>query len=64
MLIAFLIRDEEDWKRWREGVVSVQGKAVVSVSDEEPTLHGTPRAAAIDEVESFDDDDEYGDGSS
>lgn len=58
MLIAFLIQDEEDWRAWKEGVVSVQGKAVVSVAQEEPMLHGTPREAAIDEVESLDDEEE------
>lgn len=59
MLIGFLIRDENDWHRWREGVQSVQGKLVIHVADKNPTLLGLggERDAAIDEVESFDEDD-------
>lgn len=57
MLIAFLIHDEADFKHWKEGVISVQGKAIVHVSQSEPKPPGTvPREAAIDEVESFDED--------
>ena len=59
MLIAFLIRDEEDWKNWRRAIESVEEKAVVHVADKDPLLHGlgTEREGAIDEVETFDDDD-------
>lgn len=60
MLIAFLIRDENDWKNWRQAVQEVQGKAVVHVADRDPMLHGldTEREGAIDEVETFDDEDD------
>lgn len=60
MLIAFLIRDENDWKEWRQSVQEVQGKAVIHVADKEPPLRGlgTEREGAIDEVETFDDDDD------
>ena len=60
MLIAFLIRDENDWKDWRRAVQEVQGKAVVHVADTDPVLHGlgTERDGAIDEVETFDDEDD------
>ncbi|KAK6582611.1 hypothetical protein PZA11_005019 [Diplocarpon coronariae] len=60
MLIAFLIRDENDWKQWRREVQEVQGKAVIHVADKEPTQQGlgTEREGAIDEVETFDDDDD------
>ena len=63
MLIAFLIRDLEDWKAWRRNMDSVQGKAVVHVSDREPTLPGetVERRSAVDEVEILDTEDE-GDG--
>ncbi|KUJ10593.1 putative cysteine protease atg4 [Mollisia scopiformis] len=57
MLIAFLIRDENDWKDWRRAVQEVQGKAVIHVADREPAL-STERDGAIDEVETFDDDDD------
>ena len=60
MLIAFLIRDENDWRAWRQAVQEVQGKAVVHVADKDPLLHtmGTEREGAIDEVETFDDEDD------
>lgn len=59
MLIAFLIRDEDDWNSWRRNVESVQGKAVIHVANKNPTLRGVSgeRDSAIDEVESVDDDD-------
>ena len=62
MLIAFLIRDETDWLRWKETVGNTQGKAVIHVEDTEAALHGhsTERRSAVDEVETF--DDEEGDG--
>lgn len=60
MLIAFLIRDENDWREWRRAVQEVQGKAVVHVAEKDPALYniGTEREGAIDEVETFDDEDE------
>jgi cysteine protease ATG4 len=60
MLIAFLIHDENDWKNWRQAIQEVQGKAVVHVADKDPMLHGleTEREGAIDEVETFDDEDD------
>ncbi|KAM3069925.1 Cysteine protease atg4 [Clarireedia jacksonii] len=60
MLIAFLIKDENDWKEWRRAVKEVQGKGVIHVADKDPALYGLgeEREGAIDEVESFDDDDE------
>jgi cysteine protease ATG4 len=60
MLLAFLIRNEEDWKAWRRSVSQVSGKAVIHVADVEPALHGhgVEREGAVDEVETFDDDDD------
>lgn len=60
MLIAFLIRDEDDWKKWRRAVQEVQGKAVIHVADTDPALYGhdVEREGAIDDVESFDDEDD------
>ena len=59
MLIAFLIRDEEDWRAWRRSVNSVQGKAIINIADRAPSLSwlGPERQGAVDEVETFDDDD-------
>lgn len=60
MLIAFLIRDEPDWRSWRRSVTEFHGKPIVHIADQEPVLHGqgVEREGAIDEVETFDDDDE------
>ncbi|PSN62914.1 autophagy-related protein-like protein 4 [Corynespora cassiicola Philippines] len=62
MLIAFLIRDEDDFEQWKEGVVSVQGKCIVHVSKSEPQPRGVEREDAVDEVESFDERDDDDDG--
>ncbi|KAF2201900.1 putative cysteine protease ATG4 [Delitschia confertaspora ATCC 74209] len=58
MLIAFLIRDESDWKDWKQAIVSVQGKALMHVAKSEPQPLGNEREEAIDEVESFDEQEE------
>ncbi len=60
MLIAFLIRDAEDWKAWRQSVGHIQGKSIIHVAEREPALHGlwSEREGAIDEVESVDDEDD------
>lgn len=68
MLIAFLIRDEEDWKVWRKGLTEVKGKPIVHVNDKKPGYAvgdgsgggggGGERASALDEVETFDDDED------
>ncbi|KAK3168033.1 Cysteine protease atg4 [Lepraria neglecta] len=65
MLLAFLIKDEKDWKSWRRAVGDASGKPVVHVADTEPSLHGhgTERESAVDDVETFDDDEgDEGDG--
>lgn len=60
VLIAFLVKDEADFEKWKEDVVSVQGKSIVHISKSQPPPRGVEREGAIDEVESFDehDDDE------
>ena len=60
MLIAFLIRDEADWRIWRRSVSQVSGKPIINVADKAPPLHGhgSEREGAIEEVETFDDDDD------
>ena len=67
MLIAFLIKDEEDWTSWRRAIGTASGKTVVHVADEEPSLHGhgAVRKSAVDDVETLDDEyegDEEDDG--
>lgn len=59
MLIGFLIKDEDDWDTWKDSVKYVQGKAIISVADNDPA-RGSPaeREEAIDEVETLSDDDE------
>lgn len=62
MLIGFLMRDEDDWHKWRHEVEGMRGKTIIHVADKDPALLGLDgeRDAAIDEVESFDDDDDDG----
>lgn len=62
MLIGFLMRDEDDWHKWRQDIESIPSKTIIHVADRDPSLLGLSgeRDAAIDEVESF--DDEEGDG--
>ncbi|KAI1612425.1 autophagy-like protein 4 [Exophiala viscosa] len=63
MLIGFLIKDEADWKDWKRRLKEVKGKAIVSVFDKEPPIPGETkeRKEAVDEVETFDDEDEDND---
>ena len=66
MLIAFLIKDGNDWRSWRNAIGQTTGKPVVHIADEEPSLHGqgAERPSAMDDVETFDDDndEDVGDG--
>lgn len=58
MLIGFLIRNEADWEDWKRRIREVKGKSVVQVYEREPPAPGTKeRKEAVDEVETFDDDD-------
>ena len=59
MLIGFLIRDEKEWETWSAAVQCVPGKSIVHIADKAPSAHGKPyeRHSAIDDVESFDEDD-------
>ena len=63
MLIAFLIKDESDWRSWREAVNDTPGKPVIHVADTEPSLHSQSaiRENAVDDVETLDDDDDDND---
>lgn len=60
MLIAFLMRNEADWHSWRQQIENFPGKSVIHVTDNDPALLGLGgvRHGAIDEVESFDDDED------
>lgn len=62
MLIGFLMRDEDDWHKWRYEVEGMRVKPIIHVADKDPALLGLggERDAAIDEVESFDGDDDDG----
>ncbi|TQS37106.1 hypothetical protein Golomagni_02431 [Golovinomyces magnicellulatus] len=59
MLLAYLIRDEKDWKDWSQKIKYAKGKAIIRVIDKDPTLcrHDSERDEAIDEVETFDEDE-------
>ena len=58
MLMGFLIRDLDEWKTWRQAINDVPGKPVVHISDVDRDLHGpgSERQSAVDDVETFDDD--------
>lgn len=59
MLIGFLILDEENWHAWKSSVKHVQGKAIITVSDHDPSRGAASgRPSAIDEVEILSDDDD------
>lgn len=60
MLIGFLIRDKDDWYKWRKSVTEVQGKPAVHITDKEPMMEGrdTDRQSPEYNVEILDDEDE------
>lgn len=60
MLIAFLFRDEGEWLSWKRAVTEAPGKAIFHVATSAPTkaAESIERESALDEVETFDDDDE------
>ncbi|KHJ33782.1 putative cysteine protease atg4 [Erysiphe necator] len=60
MLIAFLIRSEKDWMDWRKNIQEFEGKAIIRVADVNPfhSGHVAGRNDAVDEVETFDDENE------
>ncbi|KAI9680769.1 MAG: Cysteine protease atg4 [Caeruleum heppii] len=60
MLLAFLVRDQQDWAAWRQRISSLSGKSVVHIADQDPGPlgHAPERASALDEVEVLDDEDE------
>ncbi len=61
MLIGFLFRNEAEWRSWRHAVNEAPGKAIFHVADSKPARYGhsTEREAAVDEVETFDEEEEH-----
>lgn len=59
MLLAFLVKDEDDWICWRKAMQNTAGKPVVHIATTEPRLHdcNIERQNAVDDVETFDDED-------
>ncbi|OJJ00998.1 hypothetical protein ASPVEDRAFT_128274 [Aspergillus versicolor CBS 583.65] len=57
MLIGFLIKDEEDWEDWKTRVASIQGKPIINILSTGDTTPWQGRREALDEVETFDDDE-------
>ena len=60
MLVAFLIRDETDWLKWRQAIGKTKGKPIIHVGDTEPAYQGHPaeRREAVVEVLTFDDEED------
>lgn len=64
MLMAFLIRDRDDWEDWRKNVTQTAGKPIIHISDHAVKLDGGPgseRGSAVDEVEVLEEDDDEDD---
>ncbi|CAI7621332.1 unnamed protein product [Penicillium pancosmium] len=57
MLIGFVIRDEADWKDWKQRVQSTPGKPIIHILPGAPVEEGPGRMEALDEVEALDDSD-------
>lgn len=59
MLIGFLIRDEHDWESWCTEIQNVPDKGIVHIVKKVSAHEGVSpeRDEAIDEVESFDEED-------
>ncbi|OQE18685.1 hypothetical protein PENSTE_c017G07242 [Penicillium steckii] len=61
MLIGFLIRDESDWKDWKQRVQSTPGKPIIHILESGGStegMEGTERMEALDEVEALDSESE------
>jgi cysteine protease ATG4 len=58
MLIGFLIRDAKDFEDWKRRLRDVKGKPIVTVYKTSPPQGNKERKEAVDEVETFDDEDE------
>lgn len=61
MLIGFLIRDESDWKDWKQRVQSTPGKPIIHILEPGGStegMEGTERMEALDEVEALDSESE------
>jgi len=61
MLFAFLFRDHGEWEDWKRRIAEAQGKAIFHVvAGGAPKDEGgsREREGAVDEVETFDDDDD------
>lgn len=60
MLLGFLINTEDEWHSWRSAIASLPGKAIIHIADKYPSDFGSggEREGAVDEVESFDGDED------
>lgn len=57
MLIGFLIRDQADWRDWKQRIQSTPGKPIIHILAGAPSNEGAGRMEALDEVEALDDSD-------
>ena len=60
MLIGFLIKDETDWRDWKQRIRKTAETSIIHVADTEPSFRGvgTERPSAVDDVETFDDEED------
>ncbi|KAI5306556.1 Cysteine protease atg4 [Ascosphaera pollenicola] len=60
MLLGFLVKDENDFREWKDEICSAKYKTIIHVSDNQPSLSTTQyvlREDAVNEVEALDDDE-------
>ena len=58
MLLAYLIRSEEDWVDWRSAMSNGKATSLVRIADTEPLFAGKSQegSSAVDEVEALDEE--------
>ena len=56
MLLAYLIRNEQDWKEWRHAVSTLGTTPILHIADTEPSFaDDLPASDAVDDVEVLDE---------
>lgn len=59
MLIGFLVKDLDDWSKWRKQIESGAGKPIINIGDHEPSFVDlTEQENSVDQVVTFDDESE------
>ena len=64
MLLAYLIRSEQDWFEWREAMSTEKATSILRVTDLEPSFSGDfqDEVGGVDGVEALDEEFQESDG--